>query len=411
MTHIHDELSATAVEARIHACRTAPVTLTVQDAGGQPLANAAVTVEQTQHRFLFGCNGFHLADTNTAYRDRYRDTFAALLNFATLPFYWGGYEPVLGEPHRERLQEMARWCQAQGIRPKGHPLCWHEVVPPWLVGRPLDEVHRLQMARITRDVEGFAGLVDLWDVVNEVMATPAHGAENPITQLCNAHTPEGLVRETFTTARQANPHATLVLNDYDISPACADQSQRFLDAGIPIDVIGVQSHMHNGYWGAEKTWEVCQRFAQLGKPVHFTELTILSGRLKSPDDRDWHFRHPDWPTTPEGEARQAAEVREFYRLLFSCPAVEAITWWDFVDGDWQGAPAGLVRKDLTPKPAYDALLALIKHDWWTGPLTLRTDAHGQATFRGFLGDYRLVAGDQQGTFALTRAEETQVTVR
>ena len=408
--NINDELSAEAVDARIREYRTAPVTLTVRDAAGRPLANAEVTVEQTRHRFLFGCNGFHLVDQDAAYRERYREAFAALLNFATLPFYWGGYEPAPGETNRERLTAMANWCREQGIRAKGHPLCWHEVPPAWLGGLPVEEIHRLQLARITREVSGFAGLIDTWDVVNEVMATPAYHPENPITRLCNATSLEALVRDTFTTARRANPHATLVLNDFDTAPACAEQEQRLLDADIPIDVIGVQSHMHVGYWGAEKSWEVCRRFTALDKPVHFTELTILSGKLKSPDDRDWHFKHTDWPSTPEGEARQETEVREFYRLLFSCPGIEAITWWDFVDGDWQGAPAGLLRQDLTPKPAYDALLSLIKGDWWTGPLTLRTDADGQAAFRGFLGDYRVVAGDRCGTFALAQAKETKVNV-
>ena len=339
----NNELSDDAIDARIRECRTAAVTLTVMDAGGKPLANADVTVEQTRHQFLFGCNGFHIADSAAAYREHYRETFAALLNFATLPFYWGGYEKTPGETDRERLMEMARWCREQGIRTKGHPLCWHEVAPAWLAGLPVEEISRLQMTRITREVSGFAGLIDIWDVVNEVMATPTYAPDNPITRLCHADSSEALVRDTFTTARQANPHATLVLNDYDTSPACAEQEQRFLDAGISIDVIGVQSHMHVGYWGAEQSWAVCERFARLGKPVHFTELTILSGKLKSPDDRDWHTPHTDWLTTPEGEARQAAEVREFYRLLFSCSAIEAITWWDFVDGDWQGAPAGLVR--------------------------------------------------------------------
>ena len=75
-------------------------------------------------------------------------------------------------------------------------------------------------------------------------------------------------------------------------------------------------------------------------------------------------------------------------MLFSHPAVEAITWWDFADlGSWQGAPAGLVRKDMTPKPAYEALTRLIKGKWWTGEAKLTTDAAGKVRFRGYLGAY------------------------
>jgi len=76
-------------------------------------------------------------------------------------------------------------------------------------------------------------------------------------------------------------------------------------------------------------------------------------------------------------------------MLFSHPAVQAITWWDFSDfRAWQGAPAGLLRRDMTPKPAYEELLRLIKGKWWTRSV-LHSSAEGSASFRGFLGDYEV----------------------
>ena len=60
----------------------------------------------------------------------------------------------------------------------------------------------------------------------------------------------------------------------------------------------------------------------------------------------------------EHEAQQAQEVEDLYRVLFSHPSVEGITWWDFSDqGAWMKAPAGLLRKDMSPRPAYLATLA------------------------------------------------------
>ena len=41
---------------------------------------------------------------------------------------------------------------------------------------------------------------------------------------------------------------------------------------------------------------------------------------------------------------------------------------------------------MTPKPAYDALMKLIHHDWWTSE-TLTTDAQGNCSVRAFCGDY------------------------
>ena len=79
-----------------------------------------------------------------------------------------------------------------------------------------------------------------------------------------------------------------------------------------------------------------------------------------------------------------------YTMLFSHPAVAAITWWDFADRNaWQGAPAGLLGKDLKPKPAYTALKDLIKNQWWTRA-ELTTDADGRVAFRGFLGEYKVM---------------------
>jgi hypothetical protein len=80
---------------------------------------------------------------------------------------------------------------------------------------------------------------------------------------------------------------------------------------------------------------------------------------------------------------------QFYTILFSHPAVQAITWWDFSDqGAWQGAPAGFVRADMTPKPAYDALMKLIKGKWWTRA-EARVSHQGAAQFHGFYGDYKV----------------------
>jgi hypothetical protein len=83
-------------------------------------------------------------------------------------------------------------------------------------------------------------------------------------------------------------------------------------------------------------------------------------------------------------------VERFYTVLFSHPAVEAITWWDLSDqGAWQRAPAGLLRRDMTPKPAYEVLHRLIKGDWWTRT-AVTTGPDGRARLRGFFGEYRAV---------------------
>ena len=89
-------------------------------------------------------------------------------------------------------------------------------------------------------------------------------------------------------------------------------------------------------------------------------------------------------------------MTQFYTLLFSHPSVRAITWWDFSDRNaWLGAPAGLLRKDMSPKPAYTRLMTLIHKTWWTDAQG-RTDRQGRYTLRAFYGDYQITATDAHG---------------
>ena len=99
-----------------------------------------------------------------------------------------------------------------------------------------------------------------------------------------------------------------------------------------------------------------------------------------------------------------------YKTLLAHPLVEGITWWDLSDGGWLNAPAGLLRKDHSPKPAYDELLKLVKGEWWLSPTTCTTDANGQLAFTGFLGEYELAVGNQSVRFAVNDKGVAQVTV-
>jgi GH35 family endo-1,4-beta-xylanase len=383
-----DELWAGAA-ARIERHRKADATIAVLDAAGRPVPDAAIQVEQTRHAFLFGCNFFlwgHLPDARL--EEAYRGRFAELLNYATLPFYWWMYEPAAGKTLEAHHRAVAAWCREHGISTKGHPLMWNYAEPAWLPAAP-EEIHRLQLARVEDCVTRFRGLIDRWDVVNEATHYDRDECLKQAPKLSATWKQFGqaaMPAECFLRARRGNPAAVLLVNDYRTDPPYARLIEQLVDAGGKrlYDVIGIQSHMHAGVWPNRQIWEVCERFARFGVPLHFSETTILSG------ERVWDkAKGSPWPSTPEGEAFQAREVERFYTMLFSHPAVEAITWWDFSDrGAWKGAPAGLVRKDMTPKPAYDALKRLVKGAWWSAA-QVRSGPDGTAGFRGFLGDYRL----------------------
>jgi endo-1,4-beta-xylanase len=404
----------------IRQLRAADATVTVT-AGGAPLADHEVVVAQRGHKFLFGCHGFdfiplangELEGEAKARLERLAAEWLGLFNFATLPFYWGRFEPERGKPDTRRVLAAARWFADRGVGLKGHPLCWHTVQPDWLLPLSNDEILEAQKARIRREVADFRGVIDSWDAINEAVIMPVfENGDNGITRICLANGRIATVRLAFETARQSNPKAFLLLNDFDMSTAFECLIEGVLEAGIEIDAIGLQSHMHQGYWGEEKTLKIVDRFARYGLPIHFTETTILSGHLMPPEIVDLNdYRVASWPSTSEGEARQADEVVRHYKTLLAHPAVQAITYWDIADGGWLGAPAGLVRRDATPKPAYEALLELVKGEWWLAPTKIATDALGRVRFNGFLGDYEISVGERKAAFRLDRPGAAEVEVR
>ncbi|MCY7351286.1 MAG: hypothetical protein LH606_11555 [Cytophagaceae bacterium] len=141
-------------------------------------------------------------------------------------------------------------------------------------------------------------------------------------------------------------------------------------------------------------------YGRFGVPLHVSEITI-----------------PTLPYNQTGLARQATMSRNFYRLWFSHPAVEAIIWWNVADGTavagedkWNG---GLVNKDFSPKPSYTALNDLINRDWKTN-LTLTQKEAAPVQFRGFYGEYlvRVKQGKKmtEQTVRFTKTGSTSQTI-
>jgi endo-1,4-beta-xylanase len=386
-------IQPSAVQARIRRYRMADLTVVVRDAHGRPVPNAHVHIAMTRHAFLFGANIFNLSPQDTSpIQLAYQKRFADLFNYATLPFYWGAFEPQQDHPDYERLDAMTRWCIAHGITPKGHPLVWHQVWPSWA---PKDAAAAIPLLhkRVTDLVTHYRGQIHYWDAVNEANSPDTNTGEGAWIQQDGAATVVGTV---LGWARAAGRGAddTFTYNDYNTGYENVALLTQLQQRGELPDVIGIQSHMHDGVWPMTKVWRVCQRFAAFGIPLHFTEITVLSGPKRVHDSNG--PAATDWLTTPDGEAAQAQYVTQFYTLLFSHPSLHAITWWDLSDlNAWQGAPAGLLRKDMTPKPAYTALMTLIHKTWWTNEIG-RTDKNGRDTVHAFYGNYKITVTDSHG---------------
>jgi endo-1,4-beta-xylanase len=413
--------------------RIADADVTVLGLDGRPLAYTEVTVQQKRHAFSFGNIGFDfipLANGETEVHPTAArvETFGGadldllehleglwldLYNTATLPFYWGRFEANRGEPDTERLRKAAQWFSDRGVTVKGHPLLWHTVTAPWLLDLPVEEVERAQRERIRREVSDFAGLIDTWDAINEAVIMPVfRNGDNGITRMAWEKGRIATARLAFEEARATNPNATLLINDFDLSTAYECLIEGLLEAGVQIDAIGLQTHMQKGYRGEDAILAAVDRFARFGLPLHMTESTIVSGHTIPAEINDLNdYRIPEWPSTPEGEERQADELTRHYRSLVSHPSVQAINYWGISDsGSWLGAPVGLVRADGSLKPSYEAMHNLIKGDWWLSPTQLRTDDKGMVRVSGFTGDYEVDAGGRSAVFSLPTPGRADVEV-
>ena len=387
---------------------------------GKPLANSEVRFSMRKHEFLFGCGAFdaikrtpaateeELSAYKTVRTEREAEFYRArmemwleLFNYGTLPFYWGSFEPVENHTISNQLMEAARWLKSRGVTVKGHPLCWHTNCAPWLMKYPTDEILRKQKARVAREVQTFRGVIDMWDVINEVVIMPDFDRyDNAVTRVCRKYGQVETVKAMFEQARRENPNAVLLINDFNTSPKYEELIARCLDAGVPIDAIGIQSHQHQGYWGDEKLYDVLERFSRFGLPIHFTENTFTSGHIMPGWIEDLNDYNVDsWPTTEEGQERQCRDLERFYRILFANPQVAAITNWAFEDGHWLGAPAGLVTVENQKKPSFHTLKRLIKEEWWTDKVC-RVNSSGAVQLEGFRGEYVAEVEGRQIPFTL-----------
>ena len=354
----------------------------------------------------------NLPEERRAYYETVYREWKRQFNYATLPFYLGRYEPEKGKTLEAETLRAVDLLTGDGKRVKGHPLCWHTVSAPWMYDMTEEEVLDYFLYRIRRELSAFGGKIEFWDVINEVVIMPEFVNEpaslprmNPVTRLCRKIGRVPLVKALFDQAHEMDPKARLLLNDFNTSERYSRLIADCLDAGTGIDIIGIQSHQHQGFWGMEKLMEVTERFERFGLPIHYTENTFVSGDLMPPHIVDLNdFQVESWPGTPEGEERQAQNLMDMMDYLFSRPLVEGFTTWDFEDHQWLKAPSGLIHSDGTPKKALLALREKLAGDWNTD-VTLRTDENGVCELYGFRGDYELETAGETHSYRLERNAE------
>ncbi len=353
-----------------------------------------IEIQQIKHDFMFGSNIFMLKGFKTeAENERYEEVFKSLFNLACLPFYWKTLEPEPGKPRfaanspgiyrRPPPDLVLEFCQKNGITPKGHTLVWDNVahaVPTWI---PADtaRIQPLIDARISTLGARYGSKIKTWDVVNEVLK------DHPDVPM-----PPEYPLKAFKTAQKHFPATTRLFINEVTGESWQNYHREYTPykllidnlkfRGAKIDGIGLQFHffsepLHYDVVAGKAMrpsdlFRTLDLYGRYNLPLHVSEITI-----------------PALPGGTEGLENQARMTRNFYRLWFSHPAVEAIIWWNVADGTavagedkWRG---GFLDEALKPKPAFEVLNGLINREWKTN---IKTVVSGKSySFRGFYGDY------------------------
>src|ERR1017187_9100666 len=266
--------------------------------------------------------------------------------------------------------ELVAFAQANGMRVRGHNLCWYQQNPNWLAPYAASAT-TAQMAAVLQNhintqVTHFAGKVFAWDVVNEAFTDSSPSTLRDIVWLDNpgigAGTGTGYIEQAFRWAHAADPNALLFYNDYSIEGpgakfnAVLAMVQDFVNRGVPINGVGFEMHLTlGGYPSPAGLAQNMQALAALGIQVHITEMDVRVPVLSSGLATDTEL------------AQQATVYQNIMTVCLQQPNCTAFQMWGVAYGDsWipgfaPGFGAALPFDfNYQPTPAFSALMTAMQ---------------------------------------------------
>jgi endo-1,4-beta-xylanase len=275
---------------------------------------------------------------------------------------WGNICDAPGEYDFAPADAIVDFATANDIAMRAHTLLWYYKTPRWFRELPDAATAEREMLRHIAMVAGrYRGRIRIWDVVNEPIE-PAHGRADGLrgaifVEKVGAH----YLELAFHAAREADPTARLLLNEYGIEyDSRADDTkrrvvlrhlERLKRAGVPVEMLGVQGHLEIGAkpFSAGKLRGFIAAVADLGIEIAVTELDVVDAA--APGD------------IARRDRMVADEYRRFLEIMLDEKAVRTVFTWGLSDRhSWivrRESGENTWRTDgMAPRPLpFDAALA------------------------------------------------------
>jgi endo-1,4-beta-xylanase len=261
--------------------------------------------------------------------------------------------------------ELAAFARSSGMKLRGHTLVWHNQLPPWLTNGNYTREQAIEIMRehITTVVTRYKDAVWAWDVVNEAVADS--GASLRTESYWYRTIGPEYIEMAFRFAREADADAILYYNDYNNedegpkSDAVYELVAGLKNQGVPIDGVGWQMHVLNGFAITAAHRSNARRLAALGLELSVTELDV----------------RVQLPANAAALVRQAESYRDITAFCLSEPAFKTLVLWGFTDkyswipGFFPGTGAALIfDENYKPKPAFASMREALRAGAGTAPV-------------------------------------------
>lgn len=279
----------------------------------------------------------------------YAETFARHFDYVTAEWEmkWEVQEPAPNAFDFSRGDAIVDFAAQRGMAVKGHTLLWHQQLPGWVDGLSPGSLRDAFENHIRTVAGHYAGRVAAWDVVNEAVGDDGSLRD---TVFLRGLGPD-YIADAFRIAREADPQAMLIYNDYGAegrgrkSDAVYELVKGMVEAGVPIDAVGLQMHVSaTGYPSSADIAANMRRLAELGLKVNISEMDV---RIRGVGGSD-----------AARLERQRQVYREIVAVCVAEPACDAVTFWGFTDAhswvdDFFGPDDPLLfDEQYRPKPAF-----------------------------------------------------------